>query len=80
MEEKELHIEIESETPSELDELNSLDGTLEEAEALLDEIDDETDPEEVEKTKKKVLFLAGAALGLALVAALVLILTHKKKN
>lgn len=80
MEEKELHIEIESETPSELDELNSLDGTLEEAEALLDEIDDETDPEEVEKTKKKVLFLAGAALGLALVAALVLILTRKKKN
>ena len=53
MEEKELHIEIESETPSELDELNSLDGTLEEAEALLDEIDDETDPEEVEKTWKE---------------------------
>ena len=81
MEEKELHIETESENLAEaeaLDELNELDGTLEDAETLLEELDEEADLEEVEKTKKKILIIAGAAIGLAIAAALAVILTRKK--
>lgn len=81
MKDKEIKAEeLNEEVEETLDDLNELDGTLEEAEELL--ADDEVECEEAScnRIKKRVLILAGVALVLAAVAALAVIFAPRIKK